>query len=198
MEQLNQALFLLINAPSHPDPVMLTIAKICSEQLIWLVPLAVLVGWLSGAEKTRKFMLQATAAAIFGMLINGIIGMVWQHPRPFVLGLGHNFVAHAADSSFPSDHLTLLLSVAFSFLLHQRLRVIGLMLTLMGLPVAWARIYVGVHFPLDMLGAVIVAALSAGLGVATAKWYLAPVFCCASAIHRRLFAPFIRRGWMLK
>ncbi|MBC7488995.1 MAG: phosphatase PAP2 family protein [Glaciimonas sp.] len=197
MEQLNQALFLLMNA-QDPNPVLLTIAKLCANQLIWLVPMAVLVGWLSGAEKTRKFMLQATAAAILGMLLNQLIGLVWQHPRPFVMGLGHNFVPHAADSSFPSDHLTLLLAVAFSFLLHQRLRVIGLMLTLMGLPVAWSRIYVGLHFPLDMLGAVVFAALSTGLGVVTAKWYLEPAYYCASTLHRRMFAPFIRRGWMVK
>jgi undecaprenyl-diphosphatase len=198
MEELNQTLFLLINATAHPDPVLLTIAKVCAEQLIWLIPLAVLVGWLSGAEKTRKLMLQATASAIIGMLLNQLIGLFWQHPRPFMMGLGHTFVPHVADSSFPSDHLTLLWAVAFSFLFHRRLRAIGLMLALLGLPVAWARIYVGVHFPLDMLGAAAVAALSAGLGLATARWYVGLAFPCATAIHRCLFAPLIRRGWILK
>ncbi|MGS0741250.1 phosphatase PAP2 family protein [Glaciimonas sp. GG7] len=196
MEQLNQALFLLINAPAHPDPLILTIAIICAQQLIWLVPIVVLVGWLRGSEQIRKCMLQATVAGIIGMVLNQLISLLWEHPRPFVIGLGNNFVTHAPDSSFPSDHLTLLLAVAFSFLLHPRLRVIGLLFTLMGLPVAWARMYVGVHFPLDMLGAVVVAAVSAGLGSVTAKWYLGPVYYCATAIHRRLFALFIRRGWM--
>ena len=198
MEELNQTLFLLINAPAHPDPLLLNIAKVCAEELIWLIPIAVLLGWLAGAEKTRKFMLQATAAAIVGMLLNQLIGLLWQHPRPFMMGLGHTFVPHVADSSFPSDHLTLLWTVAFSFMLHQRLRVAGLMLALLGIPVAWARIYVGVHFPLDMLGAAAVAALSAGLGLVTAKLYIEPAFRGATAIHRYLFAPLIRRGWILK
>jgi undecaprenyl-diphosphatase len=42
------------------------------------------------------------------LLINQVIILLWQHPRPFVIGLGHTYLAHAADSSFPSDHLTLL------------------------------------------------------------------------------------------
>lgn len=198
MEELNQKLFLLINAPAHPDPTLLIFAKLCAEQLIWLIPIAVLIGWLGGAEKTRKIMLQATVSAVIGLLFSQIIGILWQHPRPFVIGLGHNYVQHAADSSFPSDHLTLLWSVAFSFMLHQRVRVIGLIGALIGIPVAWARVYVGVHFPFDMLGAAVVAAISAGLGLWTAKWYVGQTFRCATAIHRRLFAPFIRRGWLMK
>lgn len=35
-----------------------------------------------------------------------------------MIGLGHTLITHAADSSFPSDHLTLLWAVAFSFLMH--------------------------------------------------------------------------------
>ena len=198
MEELNQSLFLLINAPAHPTTALLIFAKVCAEQLIWLIPIAVLVGWLSGAEKTRKIMLQATVSGIIGMLLSQLIGLVWQHPRPFMIGLGHNFVPHAADSSFPSDHLTLLWTVAFSFICHRRVRVIGLMFALMGLPVAWARIYVGVHFPLDMLGAAVVAVVSAGIGLWTAKWYVAQTFRYATAIHRWLFGPLIRRGWLIK
>lgn len=56
-----------------------------------------------------------------------------------MIGLGHTFMPHAADSSFPSDHLTLLWAVSVSFLMHQRLRLAGALLTTLGLPMAWAR-----------------------------------------------------------
>lgn len=198
MEELNQKLFLLINASAHPDPTLLMIARLCAEQLIWLIPIAVLIGWLYGAEDTRKIMLQATMSAIIGMLVSQLIGVLWPHPRPFMIGLGHNYVAHVADSSFPSDHLTLLWTVAFSFILHRRTRVSGIIFASMGISVAWARIYVGVHFPGDMLGAVGVAVISAGLGLWSARWYLGLTFRWATVIHRRLFAPLIRRGWLMK
>ncbi|WP_211464281.1 phosphatase PAP2 family protein [Collimonas silvisoli] len=198
MEELNQSLFLLINASTHPSPFLLSAAKLCAEQLILLIPAGLLLGWLRGGEQTRKLMLEAAVCGIVGLSISMLIGMLWQHPRPFMLGLGTNFLEHAADSSFPSDHLTLQWSVAFSFLLHQRLRKSGLILSLLGLPMAWARVYLGVHFPLDMLGAALVATLSAGLCLSAAQWFIGPLFRIASIIHRYLLAPLIRRGWVLK
>jgi undecaprenyl-diphosphatase len=152
MQELNEALFLLLNAPAQPNAVLLALAKILADQVIWLVPLTLIMGWVRGGDRTRMLMLEATASGLAGLLINQVIGLFWQHPRPFMMGLGHTFIPHAADSSFPSDHLTLLWSIAFSFLMHQRPRAAGVLLAVLGLPVAWARIYLGVHFPLDMVG----------------------------------------------
>ena len=163
MENLNHALFLWMNVPVNPNTQLLAIATFFAEYVIWVIPVWITVGWLRGSEHTRKVLLEATAAGLAGLLINQIIGWLWQHPRPFMIGLGRTFISHAADSSFPSDHLTLLWSIAFSFLMHRRPRVAGLMLALLGLPVAWARIYLGVHFPFDMIGAALVAALSLSL-----------------------------------
>lgn len=104
-----------------------------------------------------------------------------------MIGLGHTLIPHAADSSFPSDHLTLWWAVAFSLLLQREQRRTASVMALLGLPMAWARIYLGVHFPLDMLGAIAVAALSARLTLREARWFLEPSYWLASSIHRRLF-----------
>ena len=198
MEEFNQSLFLLINAPAHPAPVLLAIAKLFAEDVIWLVPLSLMAGWLRGGERTRKLMLEAALSGVVGLLIAQAIGLVWQHPRPFMIGLGHRLIPHVADSSFPSDHLTLMWSVAFSLLVHRESRAAGVLLALLGLPVAWARIYLGVHFPLDMVGAAVVAGLSAWLCFREARWLVDPVFPWTTALYRGLFAPLIRRGWILK
>jgi undecaprenyl-diphosphatase len=198
MEEFNQSLFLLINASAHPNPLTLNAAMVAAELLIYLIPISLLIGWLRGSEATRKLMLEAVVAGIVGLSISMLIGMLWQHPRPFAIGLGTNFLAHSPDSSFPSDHLTLQWSVAFSFLLHKRLRTLGLLYSLLGLPMAWARIYLGVHYPFDMAGAAVVAAFSAIICQRCAPWFMAPLFRCASAIYGFLFAPLIRRGWMIK
>ncbi len=196
MKELNEALFLLINVSDHPSAVLLTIAKLLADYAIWLVPLALSIGWLRGSDSTRKLMLEATASGFAGLLIAQAIGLVWQHPRPFMIGLGQTLIPHAADSSFPSDHLTLIWAVAFSFLMHQRPRFAGVFLALLGLPMAWARIYLGVHFPLDMLGAAVVAGISAWLCFREEKWFVNRVFAWTTAIYRRIFAPLIRRGWV--
>lgn len=198
MNEFNETLFLLMNASAHPNAFVVFAAKFLAEYAIWLIPFSLVIGWLRGAESTRKLLLEAAASGLAGLLIVQLIGLVWQHPRPFMLGLGNQLLAHAADSSFPSDHLTLLSAVAFSFLMHQRAKLAGMLLALLGLPVAWARIYLGVHFPLDMLGAAAVAALSAWLCLREERWFIEPLFRWTSAIYTRLFAPLIRRGWVLK
>jgi undecaprenyl-diphosphatase len=198
MESINQALFLWLNAPEDPHPFLLAAAHFFAEYAIWVVPLLIGVGWLRGSEHTRKVLLEATASGLAGLLINQIVGSLWQHPRPFMIGLGNTFMTHAPDSSFPSDHLTLLWAVAFSLLMHRSPRSAGIALGILGLPMAWARIYLGVHFPLDMLGAISVAALSAWLTLREARWYLEPGYRIASNIHRRLFVSLISLGWVRK
>lgn len=115
-----------------------------------------------------------------------------------MIGLGHTLIPHAADSSFPSDHLTLLWAVAFSFLMHRSPRLAGMALALLGLPVAWARIYLGVHFPLDMVGAALVAGLSAWLAFREMRVYLPATCRLALCVHRVLFGKLIQIGWVHK
>ena len=115
-----------------------------------------------------------------------------------MIGLGHTLIPHAADSSFPSDHLTLLWAVAFSFLMHRSLRLAGMALALLGLPVAWARIFLGVHFPLDMVGAALVAVLCALLALREVRLYLPAAYSLAIRLHGHLFGNLIQRGWVRK
>ena len=198
MKNINHALFLLLNAPEHPHALLLTVATFFADYAIWLVPLAIGFSWLRGSEHTRKVLLEATAAGLAGLLINQLIGLVWQTPRPFAIGIGNTLIPHAPDSSFPSDHLTLLWVVAFSLLMHRRPRFAGLTLALLGLPVAWARIYLGVHFPFDMLGAASVALLSAWLAFREVQIYMPTVYKFAVVIHQFLFTKLIRAGWVRK
>lgn len=196
MEAVNQTLFLWINAPARPNILGLTLAIFLAEWLIWAVPVAIGTGWLRGNGKTRQMMLVATTSGLVGMLINQLVGLVWSHPRPFMIGLGHTFIPHVADSSFPSDHLTLWWATVFSVLMQQGPRRAWSALALLGISIAWARIYLGVHFPFDMLGAAVVAALSAWLTLNAAHWYLPPVYRLAVGMHRILFSRLIRLGWV--
>ncbi len=196
MEHFNDSLFLLLNAPAHPSAAMLTAAHALASYLIWLYPAVLALGWLGTGENTRRPLLEAALAGIVGLVISWLIGLAWYHPRPFVIGLGHTFLHHAPDSSFPSDHLTFIWSVAFSLITNARSRGLGIILALVGLPVAWSRVYLGVHFPLDMAGAAIVGAVSACVCLAGRQTFVAAAYRVAGAIHRQIFAPAIRRGWI--
>jgi undecaprenyl-diphosphatase len=196
MESFNQSVFLYLNAPADAGALVLAVARFLADDLIWLVPAGLLFGWMFGSDGVRRAMLQATAAGVVALVCAQVIGLVWSHPRPFMIGLGHTYLAHVPDASFPSDHLTLWWAVSFSLLACRWVRAAALAMSLFGLAIAWSRIYLGVHFPLDMIGAVGVALLSALAVTFHRDRYIAPLFTAASALHRVLFAPLIQRGWL--
>ncbi|MEE2979438.1 MAG: undecaprenyl-diphosphatase [Pseudomonadota bacterium] len=199
MESLNHTLFLWINAPADASATTVWLAMAFAEYAIWLVPLTLVAAWLWGEPATRRQALQTGVAAALALSINVGLGLAWYHPRPFAIELGTNLLPHAPDSSFPSDHLTALWTVAFSLMWNARLRRVGVLLALLGVPMAWARIYLGVHYPFDMLGAAAVSALCAWLCSGRVAHTLSePLHPLGLAVHGAVLAPSVRRGWVRK
>jgi undecaprenyl-diphosphatase len=195
LEAFNQALFLAINATPSTPALQIDIARFIADYVILLVPLSLIAMWLSGAERQRETALRACCVALLALGINQLIGLVWPHPRPFVMGIGHTFIEHAPDSSFPSDHGTIFACIALTLLLDGARRY-GIVILLSGLAVAWARVFVGVHFPLDMVGAVAVAVVAFLLIAPLWRLLGASVTRSLVALYRKLLAWPIGRGWL--
>jgi undecaprenyl-diphosphatase len=195
LEAFNQALFLAINGTLVSPAWQIGTAVLVADYVIYLVPLLLLGLWLWGNEVQRSLAIRACAVAMFGVGLNQLIGLVYQHPRPFMIGLGRTFLAHAPDSSFPSDHATVLIGIALTMLLGGA-RWWGGLTLLAGVSVAWARVFLGVHFPMDMLGAVLVAC--AAYVLIAPAWHLAGVAVTRWAIrvYRKLLARPIDLGWL--
>ena len=194
LETLNRALFLMINAGPDTPRALLTLAEVVADDLIFLIPVMLLALWLWGSSRHRQMALLACSSALVALFLNQLIGLVWFHPRPFMVPLGHTWINHPADSSFPSDHTTVFASIGMGlFLLKPRWY--SLLTILVGILVAWSRIFLSVHFPLDMLGAAITALagfliclpLRGGFGV-----WLTTRF---EFMYRTVFATIISRGW---
>jgi undecaprenyl-diphosphatase len=73
---------------------------------------------------------------------------------------------------------------------------LGVVTLLAGLAMAWARVFVGVHFPLDMVGAVIVAGVAIFLLAPFWPWFGASVTRRLVVVYRKLLAAPIGRGWL--
>jgi undecaprenyl-diphosphatase len=198
MEHINQSLFLLINAAPDASGIVVEIAKFIADFLIWIVPLGLIIAWFRGGNATRQVMVAATLAGVLALLINQLISVVWYHPRPFEMGIGKTLIAHVQDSSFPSDHLTLIWAMAFNFLLHKHQQRVGGFLLLSGIPVAWARIYLGVHFPLDIIGGALVGLISAWVIFRIERRLLPTLMGILLRSYRTLFSGLIRNGWVRK
>ena len=140
-----------------------------------LVAVAGALWFLARPGGSLRLKLAAVSAAISAALalgINVVASQLWYHARPFV---GHPratvlLVHHAADNSFPSDHASVAFAVAFAvFAFHWRL---GVLLVLGAVGVAVDRIFVGVHYPVDVAASVLVASASAALVTTAGRPYV--------------------------
>lgn len=198
-EQLNLYLFSLINADAGLAGWRLGAAQVMAERLILLVPVALTALWMTGSRASRQNAVRACAAAVGALAFNQLLALLWFHPRPFMAGVGHTFLQHAPDSSFPSDHGSIMFAVALvlAFGGSGLARRIGKALLVVGVGVAWSRVYLGVHYPLDMAGALVVAG-GVTMLVATRQAVVAGAALVGllEGLYRRIFAAPIARGWL--
>ncbi len=125
-----------------------------------------------GSQRSKLAALSAAASAALALLLNVALGQLWFHNRPFV---DHPratllLVKHGADNSFPSDHASVAFAVAFAVLAFHRK--FGLLLVLGAAAVAIDRIFVGVHYPVDVAATVLVGLGSALLVTTVGRPYL--------------------------
>ncbi|MEA2450659.1 MAG: hypothetical protein QOG63_2591 [Thermoleophilaceae bacterium] len=130
--------------------------------------LLALAGVVLGRRRLLSAARLAFASAVLALLVGGAIGLVVDRARPFVAhpALIHDFLRHAADSSFPSDHATAAFAIGGALVL--RLGVAALPVLLAAVALAVSRVMLGVHYPTDVIAGALI-----GLAVAFAVYALA-------------------------
>lgn len=170
MEALNHALFLALNAPAGFSGVGLDAAvAACRYPVLLLGALYAWACWQS-APRQRAHLWLGVVAAVLGLMMNYALGWAFPYPRPFMIGLGHTFLPHAAENSFPSDHATVMWTLALALLANGR----SLWMACIGIGLAaltsWARIFLGVHFPFDILGSIAVSFIALLMILPLRRW----------------------------
>jgi undecaprenyl-diphosphatase len=94
-------------------------------------------------------------ASVLAQKLAEIIGM----PRPFVLGLSPPYIEHGIRGALPSAHATVMFTVALVFCIRAATRKLGLAILAIAALTGWARVYVGVHFPFDIVAGLLLAAV---------------------------------------
>ena len=199
LDNANLSWFALVNADAGVGGWRLMGASFAATWLILLVPASLAGLWMSGRDDRRKAAVAALAAVACALLLNALIGMVWYHARPFAIGVGHAFLRHAPTSSFPSNHATIMFTTALVLASSgvPSARRIGLCMLPLASIVAWARVFAGVHWPLDMAGGIVMALCMTRLfGSAAARTMTAALSTSLAKLYRAVLAKPIRRGWL--
>lgn len=163
MPDWNQHLFLLLNAPAHPAAWLVRATVVLADSPVAVAPLLLIGLWVWGVPSRRGALLAVAGAMLVGQGVNQMLGLLWFEPRPFMVPVGHALMAHAPDNGFPSDHATLVWTLGAGLLLSGAAPRWGAVVCLYGVAVAWSRIWLGVHFPDDMLASALVGAAAGGL-----------------------------------
>lgn len=169
----NLTLFHIINGMAGKNPALDTTMIFAAKYLIFLFCIYLAYMWIAKNEY-RQEALFSGYAALLGLGTNFLITLFYFHPRPFMVPMGTLLIAHAAESSFPSDHATIMFSVSIMLLTFRDLRRSGTVFFIIAFISGLARVYSGLHFPMDIVGSLIVASLSVGILIAL-KDYLIPV-----------------------
>lgn len=131
----------------------------------------------------------APLAAGVAVLINVPIRGFVERPRPFLDHEGLEvLVGGKTDYSFVSDHATLIMAMAVGlFVAHRKLGLVGLVVAVLG---GLVRVYMGVHYPTDVVGGFALGTAVALLLSPLAMALLTPVM---RAVER---SP--RVGWVVR
>ena len=164
-------IFSAINSLAGQWQILDWFGILCAKYLIFVIAGAI-VGWWISLHKTRpthrwpmegkkKWLIfgNVSLAVLFYVLINYVLGFIKFRTRPFISLNSKQLVNPFSEKSFPSDHTAVAFALATSvFFQHKKL---GAFLMFLAFLVGMARIYTGVHYPLDVLGGIVVGIFSA-------------------------------------
>jgi membrane-associated phospholipid phosphatase len=160
MDAINALLMPWWNLPPSAPAALVLLARLASAGLPWVAGAAIAALALAGGPWRRAAGHMLLAMGLAWLLARGV-KLVWPMPRPAALGLGTQWVAHNSSSTWPSMHATVAAAFGVSALLSAPRRWLALAGLLLATAVAWSRVALGLHFPLDVLAGAVLGALGA-------------------------------------
>jgi membrane-associated phospholipid phosphatase len=159
--------FLVVNTWARHTGWLHGAATLYANDGIALFALLLLAGWWiarrRGDHRAMAIALWAGLGTLVTVALNQPIANAVARERPY-LALHHTLllVHRSADYTFPSDHACMAGAVAMGTMLVSRR--LGLVATVAALLMAFTRVYVGAHYPADVLAGLALGVAVVGIG----------------------------------
>jgi undecaprenyl-diphosphatase len=132
--------------------------------LVYALPIILLYLWFVTKKEQR-----ALAFSFAGLLLSwfvitkNIVPHIWFRPRPELNMIGaKELLFHRPDYSFPSDHATAMFALTFGLYFFGYKKAANWFLVY-AIIISVARVSLGVHFPLDIVGGIISGLIGASI-----------------------------------
>ncbi|MCE1273180.1 MAG: phosphatase PAP2 family protein [Chlorobiales bacterium] len=180
VEQADIWLFRLLNhsfvSPAADDLMLFLTRPNLSIHIILLAAAFMLVR--RGKDGLTVLLLAGLAVGLADFTASGIMKPLFHRIRPcFALQGVRLLIDQSRSWSFASSHAAntaAIASIVWIFFWHGRLvdRSFSLLMIIYALLVAFSRIYIGVHYPGDVLGGIVIGIMSAAVVYTIAAWLL--------------------------
>ncbi|MEU7677165.1 phosphatase PAP2 family protein [Micromonospora taraxaci] len=148
---MNYHLFHLINSAAGHHYPLDDVLEWCAVWLIYLLGALATVALLLGLRSRGWPLLVRVAASLALAFTAGqVVARVSTEVRPFQTHPVHQLIPHDPGGSLPSDHATAAFAVAFAVGVFLSWRW-GLLLSVLAAVIGFARVWAGVHYPVDIL-----------------------------------------------
>jgi len=124
---------------------------------------AVILFW----KNLRRIFWLVFAVILARFSIAELIHLLWPRPRPFVENSVQVLINHAPTPSFPSGHASA--CFALSYIVYHYNKKAGIIFFIASFLVSIARVFVGVHWPLDIIGGAIVGIIAGWIVIKISK-----------------------------
>lgn len=138
------------------DFIMMSISKYGPYVLMAIGVTIYFIGFVKKDAELRAIVVDTVLKTGIAIIFSQIISSIIYIPRPFVNNENINLLySHSPNSSFPSDHSIGSMGIALGLSNYSKL-IKNISLTSAYL-IGFSRVYVGHHYPLDVIGGFLIA-----------------------------------------
>ena len=161
---MNDTVLLLVNGWAGKNPALDAVMIFAAQYLIYIVfaVAAACIGYLLYRKEWKPAAYFFASLVVSFVLLKLAALLNFDH-RPFMDHHLTQLTPHEPGKSFPSDHTTSSAAVALGILTFTRFKKIGYGLLAAACIIGFSRIFVGVHYPADILGGLVTASVGVGL-----------------------------------
>lgn len=140
----------LVNHNIILDKLMIVFSNYVPDIFMAVLAVTYIMGIVKANEKMRVITIDTFMITILNLFLSFAIGVFWYVPRPFVNNKVNLLIPHTIDASFPSDHAIGTMSIAVG--INKWNKVYGRLLIMLSILVGISRVFVGHHYPSDVIG----------------------------------------------
>ncbi|HEU5488563.1 MAG TPA: phosphatase PAP2 family protein [Candidatus Nitrosotalea sp.] len=185
VSEWDRTAFGAVNNPTGKtlDKIMIGLSKY-GREAVWIGVTALL--FVFGKKDGRKAAVLLTITFLILIPLGSILKTEIDRSRPVPLSSDHVLMLNETDPSFPSGHAVIVSAGAIILLLRfnrGKQVIASIILAIEATLVAYSRVYVGVHYPLDVFAGILLGTGIACAVVASSK-YMGPIFSRIDSMKR--------------